>query len=96
MHTIHSFSFVREMWSELRCTSGLPSWTFAHAVAYGDWLCARTGLSALCLACRWVPSAHVFLVKKVLVVCVGVCLAVMGAGHDMMTERSEGLMWCVC
>ena len=41
MHTIHAFSFVREMWSELRCTSGLPSWTFAHAVVDCDWFCAR-------------------------------------------------------
>ena len=41
MHTIHAFSFEREEWTELQCTSGLPSWTFAHAVVDCDWLCAR-------------------------------------------------------
>ena len=50
MHTLHAFSFEREEWTTLRCSGGLPSWTFAHAVKHYDWLCARHSLSILCLA----------------------------------------------
>lgn len=90
MHTMHSFSFEREEWTELRCTSGLPEWTFAHVIVYCDWLCARPASPR----CAWpIPvcrSANAFAGSKtVLVVCVGVRLALMGAGHALMAERSE-------